>query len=623
MPKDTRLSDLVPQRPGFRARMLLGFPLIAAAFLTYHLAMRPVASYDVGYHLMYGREFLRTGRIVQTNRFVYTKLDPAVGAEPDRLPPGCRYDPASNTYSFVNANWLSQVAMAGVHRLGGWKGLTILGVVMVLAVVSLGVTVLRRHGVGGAWAGAVILLAVMTAYERFDVRPESFGYLLLAGQWAMLVGPGFGPRRAAGVIALQALAVNCHSYFLLGPAIAAAMFAEALMRYLWARTVTRTDTKRLRPLLKWLGVAAGGAVLACLVNPWFVRGAVFPIRTMLYLRRHDIIGAAIRPGVHPWALIEELRPSLASSQFAFGPTYALVAVLVLAGLAVVPAAMRRRWGRLAVMAGLAAASVSIRRNIALAGFFVAPLAAISLAEGAAMLAPALRGARLRLAGRLASAAVALVATVLGFWWGFAVLSNDFYVQRHRKWRHGIGVSRVMVPIDAADWIMDHRPPGRVWCDFANSSNLLFCTGGAYEVPVLTNTWAMPPEAMWDNMLVAASVKPLAPVVRAYDVNTVVLRCGERISPLMGRLARDPGWAVVQIGVRHAVFLRRTGAPDLARECAILPETFEAEAFVGQIIEQDPGAKGAWREGVRLLEAFGWTAAAEAVHRELDKRGAPR
>ena len=80
---------------------------------------------------------------------------------------------------------------------------------------------------------------------------------------------------------------------------------------------------------------------------------------------------------------------------------------------------------------------------------------------------------------------------------------------------------------------------------------------------------------------------------------------------------------MQIGVRHAMFLRRSGAADLARECAILPASFDAEAFARQIAEQDPGAKGAWREGVRLLEAFGWTAAAEAVHRELDKRGAPR
>lgn len=56
--------------------------LVTAVALAGALAVRPVTSYDIGYHLAYGEHFLRTGEIVQTNRFIYTRLDKAILADP-------------------------------------------------------------------------------------------------------------------------------------------------------------------------------------------------------------------------------------------------------------------------------------------------------------------------------------------------------------------------------------------------------------------------------------------------------------------------------------------------------------------------------------------------------------
>ena len=56
--------------------------------------------------------------------------------------------------------------------------------------------------------------------------------------------------------------------------------------------------------------------------------------------------------------------------------------------------------------------------------------------------------------------------------------------------------------------------------------------------------------------------PLEPVAKKYDVGTVVLRYTDLVSPLFAKLSQDPGWAVVQIGAKHAVFVRSTGPPRL-------------------------------------------------------------
>ena len=100
------------------AMLLRAIVVAGPALLAVVLALRPMASFDIGYHLAYGDHFLRTGRIVQTNRFIYMKLDKDTLSDPANCGPGTTYDPVADVYRFVNANWLSQVVMAAVHRCG-------------------------------------------------------------------------------------------------------------------------------------------------------------------------------------------------------------------------------------------------------------------------------------------------------------------------------------------------------------------------------------------------------------------------------------------------------------------------------------------------------------------------
>jgi hypothetical protein len=59
------------------------FAAAAAGLMALAWSARLVDSPDVGYHLAYGEHFLETGRIVDTNRWIYAELDPAALAHPD------------------------------------------------------------------------------------------------------------------------------------------------------------------------------------------------------------------------------------------------------------------------------------------------------------------------------------------------------------------------------------------------------------------------------------------------------------------------------------------------------------------------------------------------------------
>lgn len=132
-------NEIKPALPENQSRLLKTLAIIATAtalILVAVLATRPVSSFDIGYHLAYGEYFLDNFKIVQTNRFIYTHLRSDLLSNPDNLGPGCWYDSKTGTYHFVNANWLSQVIMAAVYRLGGIKALSIFQTIMIVRFVS-------------------------------------------------------------------------------------------------------------------------------------------------------------------------------------------------------------------------------------------------------------------------------------------------------------------------------------------------------------------------------------------------------------------------------------------------------------------------------------------------------
>jgi len=598
----------------------------AAGAMLLSLAIRRITSFDIGYHLAYGDSFLKHGRIVQTNRFIYTRLDERLLADPENLGPGCRYDAASKTYSFINANWLSQVILAAVHHAGGMTALSVLRAAMLAAIFAVMAATMRAGRLAWSWLAAGLVLAALTSYERFALRPELFGYLLLLVQWLLLVRPVFGWRHAAAVIGLQILAVNLHSYFLLGAAVAGAMFIDVLLRWLWRRTVTQEGAADLARRLRWLGVAFGGAILAAACNPWLIRGAVFPLQTLLYLRKHHIAGTMPALGSHPWAMIGELVPTLSQGMLRYRCTLAYIVVLVLAGAAAAMGLIRRRWGWLLVLAGITMVSLHTRRNMALGGLILAPLSLMLLADGWEWLRPKIGWPHVdQVSGGLA-AAVALASVILGACWTVSIINSRFYFSTRRHWRFGLGAWKLMLPIEAAGWINEHQPPGRIWCDFSSSSNLAYLTGR--EMPLLTNTWAYPPYVMRENMNVVGLRKerqpdiPPAPppefdrLVADYGVGTVALRYTSRVPPLVGELARSPDWAVVHLGAKDVLFVRRQGpTAALADKCAITERSLDVGKLIEALRRSDPVPGFALHSAGSLLYEMGWRRAAIQVFRK--------
>ncbi len=599
------------------------------------LAARPLASVDLGYHLAYGQAFWRSGRIVDTNADrLYTLDANTPPAQRDEPGPGCWYD-ARGRYRFPNANWGTQVLLASLHRAAGTPGLwaTRLGLTSMLLVIS--ALTMARLGVGPAASAMGLLLLAIVASSRFQLRPELPGFVLLAAELCVLAGPleptrRWGWRHVAALAALQVVLVNVHSYFLLPLLITGAILADRAARWGWSLAAGRPGEDRggLRRGTIRSGIALLVHSAVCFANPWTWRLAVLPLQTLWYVRSRGIAGAdPARPHGHPWARIGEFfAPLSAWSPTESAASAGLLAMLVLAAAGVLCAVIRRRWSWALLIVAFSAVGLSMRRNIAPAAVVAIPISLASIASLARRLAYAPharqpRRAVLPFARARWVASPAAIAASLAL--GLSVVTQHWFVAQRLEGRFGRGLSRVALPLDAADWINAHRPGGRIWCDFATSSTLLWRVEPRPELPLVTNTWAYPPALMRRQLDLAfslASAEAFAETAREHDVGVVVLRCDAPHARLARRLDANEAWDVVHVDVRHAVFVhrRRAGSADRAIR-ALGPGNLDVAAHVDRLAVADPVDHMAiYRGGLTLLHLGWFEPSAEVIGASLER-----
>ena len=540
---------------------------VAAAVVVSALSWFKLSSLDIGYHLAYGRHLLDTGHIVDRDPFLY----------PETAVP------------FINANWGSQVIMALAERAAGPHGLFALRVLLVAVIFACTGFIARSHaGTGGSadsvspageprrsaalWLAWTWLLAAMAGYERFSMRPELFSYAVMAAMLLRLVR-GVQTWRAIMVLGLlQLLWVNLHSYFLVGLMLTIAFLTGEAFKWLLSdrhggRPPRRGGPSEAReepggPMrlparrVRWLALALAVQIVVSLINPWHVRGAVFPLRTLQFLHGAEVMGgAAGESAKSAWAEISEFQsPFSFHGQIGSERTiHAYYVLLVVAVLGVVALARRRQFGSLLAVLILLAMSTQMRRNIAQFAFAATPLACGAMA--AAM--PLGRLDRtLRRHGRLL---LALATIALSAWWVYDIVVGRFYyVERRITREFGTGYSERTFPRAAVQWLAAHgelKPD--LFVDYFSSSNTLPWLPSRFKLFVDTNTFACADETLRTAFNLGRGEIDHGEFFRKWGINIVLLHGGPDTQLLVRKMMTDDGeWALAYFDPHAVIFVRR-------------------------------------------------------------------
>ena len=239
--------DIAPGPERWRLALLASLP--ALAFL---LGCFPLSDFDVWWHLRTGQLILDTHTVPRFDLFTYTNA----------------------TRSWIDVYWLYQVGLALLYRAEGASALVLLKAAAGAGIVALSM-IGRRPG-HRAWPWALAWLpGVLMVSGRLSERPEAASLLLLTAYLVLLARAPRAPRGLWLVPILQAVWVNCHGFFVLGPLVLLAYGAEWVLERL--RPV---DRRADRPPARTFVAIVLLSLLACLVSPYGVKALFLPFEQL-------------------------------------------------------------------------------------------------------------------------------------------------------------------------------------------------------------------------------------------------------------------------------------------------------------------------------------------------------
>jgi hypothetical protein len=226
--------------------------MIAAASL---LGAQELFDADVWWHVRSGQWILSERTIPSVDAFTFT----------------------SGGRSWIDLHWLFQVVLAAAFQAGGVRG--IIGTTAAVCAGAIAVVLMLRDRRWPTWLVTLCWLpALCVMSARFVPRPEIFSVLWMALYLTILLRVDVKPALAWFLPFFQVLWVNTHGLFVFGPIILAAYLAERAMAAV--REYGGAGSGPPSRGSRWWAHVGGATVLvgiACLVNPYGLRGALFPL----------------------------------------------------------------------------------------------------------------------------------------------------------------------------------------------------------------------------------------------------------------------------------------------------------------------------------------------------------
>lgn len=260
-------------------------------------------------------------------------------------------DPFSFTYAgqpWTPHEWLGEVLIyLSVSTLGG----TLTSIVFAgVAAVSLwlAATAARRLGASTVAIALATMLAALVLLPYITVRPQAFSWLLLGLlSLFLLTLDASRPKRVLWLIPLFVVWANLHGLYVVGLGVVALYTLFTLV-----------GRSAMAPALRWMVVAAIGAVLASMLTPAGPAGLLYPLR---YLEPGD------------WGLahiVEWQSPN-------FHDPANIGLLLLVVALAAVGSRGAPGWMAMLAWLGVAMSLLSLR-NEPLAGVWSLPVLAVAL-----------------------------------------------------------------------------------------------------------------------------------------------------------------------------------------------------------------------------------------------------
>lgn len=522
------LNDSQTRSPGWSPALIAASAALIVLFLS--LSLRAIWSADLFWQLRTGQWILQHGW-------------PATDALSYTVP----------LNQWIELRWIHCILSYWLWNAGGAP--LLIGLQTLMLGGALAVYILHSKRAAATIPGLVAIgLCLIALNQRYVVRPELFTYLLTAVFIVVIDNALRGCcRRLLWMLpVLQVLWVNSHTLFVFGPIVAGAFLGADTLRRIWARLTTPDETPiprgrrkaaAARPLPPaWIDrqLAASTALimLACLVNPWGVRGALFPLILFRQIRQD-----------HPLArTIDEFTSPFFTGSWT--PDYTFGSLLAAVGAITFILNWRRiDLARLALWSAHIYLAVTASRNLALFAFIGlwAVLRNIEdlMEHGGTPAAVRRVGHRLRSAPAWAVGA----AAIAGAW---AIVSERWMPPNAEPRSLNLGVYRSTMPAAPTQFLM---ASGARPLLFHGMRDAGYLTWAAHErFPVFVDGRLEVYTAAFIEEYLQFLTEDWDRFVERHGINAVLVN-REDLAILASRLAARTDWALVYLDDMHTLWIR--------------------------------------------------------------------
>jgi tetratricopeptide (TPR) repeat protein len=477
-------------------------PLAFLSVFIFALSLRQLSDPDLGFHLKYGKWITEYRQIPDKDQSTYTV----------------------SGHDYIDLHWLFQLLLYGIFHLTGYSGISLF-----FCLLSLGLSLLlllrnQYFGVPPHVSCLALFAGYMIIDPRLAPRPEMFSFIFLAAVWFILdLYHEKGKNHLFFLPVILLIWCNMHALFILGLVIIVVFLISKFLR----------ERKPDRKFILWACLS----LAVCLVNPYGIRGFLFPLELLTRFDPQNVYNQHIR----------EFMPFFAQPRFVIRDYLFLIMLLATPVLMVITRRSQKlhEWVLVALFGFLALGSV---RNIPL--FFLAafPILSHSIPDHAQWDG--------KLAGR-GKIAFYYLMIILPIALTFRVLTGSWYPENNSFNKAGLGINSSQQPARATEFLLENKLDGRI----LNSVGY----GGWLS-------WTLPQPVFIDGRLEVMQEPLYVEITRSWDGNLKALTEKYRPSlilynylkyyPWTRQLARMEEWRLIYVDGSTAVFAIRNYAPQI-------------------------------------------------------------
>jgi hypothetical protein len=242
---------------------LFSFPATLCSLLTVLTVLtvrERLVDPDLWWHLKMGQVIFVTHHIPTRDLFSYT----------------------ARLHRIVPQEWLSELSIYSVYKLGGYAGLMLLFSLLASTLVVAGYLLCRMYSGNAkvAFVGAMMIWFFGTI--GFEIRPQMFSYILLVVELMLIyAGRTRNPRWFLCLPLLFLIWINSHASFIVGIAVACAYLIGSFIEFDLGILVSRRWDLERRRIFAW-SIALSCAAL--FVNPVGFKQVLYPFDNLMNMQ---------------------------------------------------------------------------------------------------------------------------------------------------------------------------------------------------------------------------------------------------------------------------------------------------------------------------------------------------